>query len=349
MGNQLSQLLMIEVPKAVWRPSLERFLQRFKPAGLIFREIVTAEALAEAAQKAAQAFGSVPFLAIEEEGNGPLKGLFTPPPPVDRSNLDDLERAGDLIGSAMALIGLNLNLAPTVDLPEDLQSDAQVGTRSCEKSRLVRSLPLPVRAAQRGEDFLRGLVRHGVLACARHFPGLPPSLRKPRPDLRVIPKSMAALWREDLVPYQALRNEVPLIQVSHAAYKAYDYEFPRPASLSPAVVEGLLRVKLGYRGVALADISAASQAGRLEAGEGSVQAVAAGCDLILVHGAEPALDGAKNSLARALESGRLRPERIEQAVGRVKNVMKSLVPLRKLPSERDLARLERAFRDFGIA
>ena len=160
---------------------------------------------------------------------------------------------------------------------------------------------------------------------------------------------MAALWREDLVPYQALRNEVPLIQVSHAAYKAYDYEFPRPASLSPAVVEGLLRVKLGYRGVALADIPAASQAGRLKAGEASVQALAAGCDLILVHGAEPALDGAKNSLARALESGRLRSERIEQAVGRVRNAMKSLVPLRKLPSERDLGRLKRAFRDFGSA
>lgn len=160
---------------------------------------------------------------------------------------------------------------------------------------------------------------------------------------------MAALWREDLVPYRTLRDEVPLIQVSHAAYKAYDYEFPRPASLSPGVVESLLRVKLGYRGVALSDISAACQAARIEAGEALVQSLAAGCDLILANSEEPALEGMKNSLARALESGRLRPERVEQALGRIKNAKQGLLPARKQPSERDLARLQHAFREFSGA
>jgi beta-N-acetylhexosaminidase len=349
MENQLGQLLMIEVPRAAWRPSLERILRRFEPAGLLFREIATAEALAEVAQKVARALGSTPFLGIEDEGEGPLSSLFTPLPQTDRLNLDGVERAGDLIGSAMALTGLNLNLAPTVDLPEVSGNNAKSSSRSGEKGSPSRSLPLPVQIAHRGEVFLRGFAKHHVLACARHFPGLPASLRKSWPDPPVVTKSMAALWREDLVPYRTLRDEVPLIQVSHAAYKAYDYEFPRPASLSPGVVESLLRVKLGYRGVALSDVSAACQAARIEAGEALVQSLAAGCDLILANSEEPALEGMKDSLARALESGRLRPERVERALGRIKNAKQGLLPARRQPSERGLARLQHAFREFSGA
>jgi beta-N-acetylhexosaminidase len=347
MEDQLGQLLMIEMPKAVWRPSLERLLQRFRPGGLLFREITSAGAVAETAHEAARLLGATPFLAIEEEGGGSLSALFAPLPATEWLDLDDVERAGDLIGSAMALVGLNLDLAPAADLPEASKTNAAASARSGQKSSSPGSIPLPVEIAHRGEAFLRGLARHQILACARHFPGLPASLRKPGPGLPEIARSMAELWREDLVPYRALRDEVPLIQISHAAYKAYDYEFPRPASLSPVVVEGLLRVKLGYGGVALADISSTALAARIEASEASVQALAAGCDLILVSGEEPVLDTVKNSLARALESGRLRRERVEQALARVKRAKKALIAAREQPSERDLARVQRDFETFG--
>jgi beta-N-acetylhexosaminidase len=347
MGDQLGQLLIMEVPKAVWRPSLERLLQRFTPAGLVLSELPAAAAVAEVAQETARVLGSTPFLGIEDEGGGPLSNLFTPLPRADHQHLDEVGRAGDLIGRAMAVLGLNLNFAPALDLPELSVRGDTSKTGSGKKGDSSRPDLSPVGIAHRGEVFLQGLVRHHVLACARHFPGLPASLRESPPDLPVIAKPMAALWREDLVPYQVLRNEVPLIQVSHAAYKAYDYEFLRPASLSPAVVEGLLRVKLEYRGVALANISAASQAGRIEAGEASVQALSAGCDLLLVSGDESTLEGVKNSLARALDSGRLRPERVEQALARVKTAKKSLLPLRKQPSEQDLTPLQRAFKEFS--
>lgn len=348
MANQLGQLLLIDVRRAVWRPSLERMLQGLEPAGLVFREIATAGALAEVIQRTTQALGPTPFLCVEDEGGGPLSNLFIPFVRADPPRLD-AERAGDLIGRAMAILGLNLNLGPTVDLPEASEHGDKSKTgsgKTADSSRLDLS---PLETARCGEAFLRGLARHRILACARHFPGLPSSFQWSRSELPVVTKSMAALWREDLVPYRTLRDEVPLIQVSHAAYKAYDYEFLRSAPLSPGVVEGLLRVKVGYRGVALADVSAVSRVSGIEAGEASVQSLAAGCDLVLVSDEERTLEEVKDSLASALESGRLSPERVEQALARVRNAKKGLSPLRKQPTDRDLARLERDFRNFASA
>lgn len=347
MRDQLGQLVIIKLPKAVWQSSLERLLGRLMPAGLILGELRAAANVAELAQQASRALGSTPFLGIEDEGEGPLSNLFALLPRPDHQNVEEVERAGDLIGRAMAMLGLNLNLAPAVDLPEPSGREDKSKTLQQEKSGAAEPGSAPEAIARRGEAFVRGLARHRILACAHYFPGLPPPLRKAGSDMPVIGKSMAALWREDLLPYRTLRDNVALVQVSHAAYKAYDYEFPRPAALSPGVVESLLRVKIAYGGVAVADVSAASQMTRIEPGEAAVQALAAGCDLVLVSGEESTFDSVKNALTGALESGRLRPQRIEQALGRVQRAKTGLRSVRKPPSERDLVQLRRDFEEFG--
>ena len=346
MQDQLGQLLMIELPKGLGRPTLERLLERAHPAGLILRELPRAAGAAELAQQASRALGSTPFLGIEDEGEGPLANLFPPLPQPARQNLDEIERAADLIGRAMAMLGLNLNLAPAVDLQECSGREDKSNPMDREKSGDAEPGSTAEQVGRRAEAFVKGLTRHRVLACARSFPGLPASLRRAGADLPVVGKSMAALWREDLLPYRTLRGMVALVQLSHVAYKAYDYEFPRPAALSPGVVESLLRAKIGYRGVAMADVSAASQAARIEPGEAAVQALAAGCDLILVSGEGSTLDSVKDTVAAALESGKLHPERIEQALARIQKAKAGLVGLRKPPSQRDLAELRRGFKEF---
>ncbi len=143
---------------------------------------------------------------------------------------------------------------------------------------------------------------------------------------------MAELWREDLFPYRTLLPRLPLILVSTAAYKAYDFDLLQSAGLSSKVVDGLLRVKLGYDGVAIAyGLETEVVRGALSLGEAAVQAVSAGCDMLLVE--EPqAAERAHAALSAAWESGKLAGARVEQAFKRIQHAKRCLrPPADKLP------------------
>jgi beta-N-acetylhexosaminidase len=335
--------LLLDVPKPAWNPGLKRLLAQFQPAGVFFQRLTPASA--EVCVKCRESVPA-PFLAIEDEGGESLTDLFPGVPPLECLNAENAARAGELIARAMTMFGLNLNLAPTVDLPAgdtlSLKDGGQMRTTSA---------PKPLDVARRAEAFVRGLAHHGVLACARHFPGLPANREARLQPAPAVDKGMAILWREDLVPYRTVGATCAMVQITHAVHKAYDYEFPRPASLSPAVVEGLLRVKLGYRGVALADASAAARAAAIDVGDAAVKAVAAGCDLVLIPGDESRVRAVCSALQRAIELGILSRARVEEASGRVTQAKKILSKLHKEmgrePSERDLARLRREFADFN--
>src|SRR5579859_8132841 len=112
--NQLGQLLLIDIPKAVWNLSLERVLQQLQPSGVFFRRLTSETE--DVFARTAHALESPPFLAIEDEGDGSLSDLFANSTRLDGLDPNRAERAGELMGRAMDLFGLNLNLAPTVDL-----------------------------------------------------------------------------------------------------------------------------------------------------------------------------------------------------------------------------------------
>jgi len=341
MKNQFGQLLLIEGPKAEWSPALGRVLKRFKPAGVLFRSLTTLTAIAEVTRKATDALEFVPFLAVEEDGGGPLCSLVGPLPSLGRLGERAAEGVGNLVGATMELVGLSLDLAPVIDLLP-VSAEAVKSTHGARPS-----IPggRSAEVTSRAEGFIRGLARHRVLPCARHFPGLATAGAHSQPA-PVVERTMVTLWREDLVPYRTLSGKLPMVEISHAAYKAYDYEFPRPASMSPSVVEGLLRLKLRYEGVALAEVLVSSRAAGVEVSEAAVRALAAGCDLLLVPGDENSLEAVLTAVERAVDFGQLPAQRIEQALERTKHARKGLAIARHQPSERDLARLAHEFEAF---
>ena len=142
----------------------------------------------------------------------------------------------------------------------------------------------PRVVAECGAYFVEGLSRHKILACAKHFPGLGGMPPAPRRGLAISGRSMAELWRSDLVPYRELLPRLPLVLMSAAAHKAYDSDHPRSAVLSTQVVEALLRAKLGYRGVVVASqLESQPVRGGLDVGRAAVQSLNAGCDMLLVE------------------------------------------------------------------
>jgi len=227
--------------------------------------------------------------------------------------------AGAAAGRTLAGVGMNVNLAPVLDVyraPGDF--DDQYG-------RSYSSDPGTVSAL--GADFITAQQAVGVAATAKHFPGLgaatgsqntdeqPVTLSVPRNDLRSI----------DEYPFQAaIASGVKLVMMSWAVYPALD---PRwPAGLSPAIIGGELRQRLGFAGVTITD---ALGAGALQAfgatGQRATLAASAGMDLILCSG--QSLDEgeqARLALQEGLGNGTLSRAAFTAAVERIVSLRSSL-------------------------
>jgi len=376
-GCALGQLLLIELDDSVWSGRLERWLRRQRPGGIIFPPVRprSAEDCAGLLARITATLGFLPFLVLEEDGRREslLRYLLSPlPSPRAAAQVGEpvVGRLGDLVGAGMKLLGFNTNLAPILDLTPF--SEAVLGSRAFggdaqEVARCARA-------------FVRGLAIHRVLACGKHFPGLGGGRLSAGFSLPVVDKTMAQLWRQDLVPYRELVGELPFVMLSHGVYKAYDLDVPRPAAASSGVVEGLLRVKLGYGGLAIADFrrplstggppddgasggslvaSAKSQhtgdtptrrdgpAALLGAdlGDAAAQALIAGCDILLTtaEGAGKVLAG----LRRALDLGRLSMQRVDQSLERVARTRRRLAPPSGRISKAAVDQLAKRFQRFS--
>jgi beta-N-acetylhexosaminidase len=344
-GNNLGQLLILKVSELRWSSSLERLLPRLHLGGVLIDAPLTAgaEAVSGFLAKVACATPSLPFLALREEGGvlDPFQALLPPlpsPRAVAGKGLAAVRRLGELVGAAMQLLGFNTDLAPLLDLPS-LAADSISQTRAFNGD--------PQQIANCGAAFLEGLERHEVRACGKHFPGLAGAQSSSANEPPLVSKSMAQLWREDLVPFRALLPRLPFVLVSTASYKAYDFNFVQSAGLSRKVVEGLLRVKLSYDGIAIAyGLETKAVRGTLTLEEAAVQALGAGCDMVLMEEPEAA-EGVTAALRAASSSGRVSSLRIEQALERIWHAKQGLKPPRGPLPRGSLDSLGKEFTNFS--
>ncbi|MGD1158148.1 MAG: glycoside hydrolase family 3 N-terminal domain-containing protein [Terriglobia bacterium] len=334
-------LLMLRLAELHWSSSFERRLGALAPGGILLAGPLprAPETLWELLTRISQSLPSTPFLAIDDEGGGaaPLSALL-PPLPSPRAVAAKGARAagqvGELMGTALRLLGFNTNLGPELDLASAF-AERTLGTCTFGAD--------PYEVAQCGRAFVEGLKRHKILACGKHFPGLASVPPAASGELPISGRSMAELWRSDLVPYRELLPQLPLVMMSTAAYKAYDFDYPRSAVLSAHIVERLLRAKLGYRGVVVApQLESQDVRGVLDLSSAAVQSVNAGCDLLVVEREESWL-----AMRQALESGKLPDQRLEQALGRIRAAKKGLAQPGGQPSRIAWKRLMRRFEEFN--
>jgi len=225
--------------------------------------------------------------------------------------------AGTGAGRNLRGVGVNVNLAPVVDVYR------QPGNFIDEFQRSYSSDPEAV--AELAAAFITAQQRLGVAATAKHFPGLGSASRSQNTDLGPVTlrSSLSTLRAVDEAPYvSAIEAGVKLVMTSWAVYPALD---PRlPAGLSPAVIQGELRGRLGFGGVTITDgIEAGALAPFGSVGNRAVLAASAGADLILCATTNPddntpALGtAARNAIASALAHGRLARGTAQQSAGRI--------------------------------
>jgi beta-N-acetylhexosaminidase len=327
------QRVIYSYPGLTPPPALLRAIRRGQAAGVIFfaGNISSRAQLAAVSRQLQRADASrrnplrAPLLLMTDQEGGVVRRL----PGAPDLSQQQIGQAADpaaqarLAGAGAAAnlrrTGLNVNLAPVLDVY------AAAGNFIDQYGRSYGRYPGQV--ATLGADFIRAQQAGGVAAAAKHFPGLGTASRSQDTDLRpvTLPVSAATLRRVDERPYQAaIAARVKLVMVSWAVYPALDPG--RPAGLSPLVVQGELRQRLGFGGVTITD---ALEAGALRrygtiARRGQLAALA-GMDLLLCSG-QSVGEGqrAVAGLARAYRDGMVSRESGEAAVALIASLRKTL-------------------------
>jgi beta-N-acetylhexosaminidase len=178
------------------------------------------------------------------------------------------------VGRAMRQLGVDIDLAPVVDL------DARPGPSATNPDGLRSFSADPAIASRYALAFLRGLQAGGVLPVVKHFPGLGGASGNTDYGPATTPP-LAELQTAGLVPFRAaIAAGAPAVMVSNAIVPGLT---TLPASLSPAAVSGLLRHTLGFQGLVLTDslsAGAITQAG-YDLPHAAAAAIEAGSDMIL--------------------------------------------------------------------
>jgi beta-N-acetylhexosaminidase len=212
---------------------------------------------------------------------------------------------GRIAGAELRALGITMNLAPVVELLSD-GNEAFLGTRAYGREASV------VDAASGA--FIEGMQAEGVAAVAKHFPGN--AAEDPHKVLPRLELSKAEYEREYLPRFaSAARRHVAAVMLSHVVLPSIDPD--RPSSLSPLLVRGELRRRLGFSGLAITDdlCMRALSAGRSPE-KSAVEALAAGADLLMLVDMREALR-VRDAIVSAVKDGRLPAARLDEAAGRV--------------------------------
>jgi len=260
------------------------------------------------------------LVAIDQEGGrvNRLKPAYGFPESLSHAELGQLDQPAEtyrhagIIARTLAGLGINLNLAPVVDLDAHPDNPIIRG-----KGRAFSSDPEAV--ARHAAEFVRAHRAHGVLTCAKHFPGHGSATG----DTHLGLVDVTRTWQErELIPFQRLITGglADVIMTAHVFNARLDPAVP--ATLSAPVLTGLLRGRLGFEGVICTDDMEMKAIAAHYGLETAVPAaVEAGADLLCFGnnlGYDPAIAGkAADILARAVQSGRISEERIEVSYQRI--------------------------------
>lgn len=229
-------------------------------------------------------------------------------------------KSGQITAREARAMGFHIVFAPVADVNNNPQNPV-INTRSFGED--------PQTVARFSTAFIKGIQDHGVLATVKHFPGHGNTSVDSHYDLPEIKGTLRDLQKTELVPFvDAIKNDVAAVMTAHIAYPDYDTDAFRPATLSPLVLDDLLRNKLQFKGLVITD---AFKMGAIDKNyygpNAAVKAIIAGVDIILMPGN---IQGTFNAIREAVQDKKLSLQRIDQSIKRILK-LKSRLGLHKQP------------------
>lgn len=226
--------------------------------------------------------------------------------------------AGRVTAEEAAACGINAVAAPVLDVNVNPLNPI-INTRAFGGD--------PALVARMGLAFIDGLRRasrpeRAVLPIGKHFPGHGDTTRDSHLQLDTVAGSRKRLEEVELPPFEAaIAHGIPMLMTAHVEYPALDVAPNTPATLSPAILTGLLRDKLGFDGAVVTDCMNMEGVARdREIGEAAVGSLLAGCDLILTH----QWDATHEAIVRAVLDGHVSERKLTEAAARVRQVKQQI-------------------------
>ncbi|WP_322905386.1 beta-N-acetylhexosaminidase [Paenibacillus campi] len=322
LKQKIGQLFVCGFHDIVPDAQVTELIEKYYIGGVIYfrRNIGTAAQvyhLSASLQQLAKQHRLPPLLiAIDQEGGMVSRidqeELSLIPGNMSLGAADDLEltaAAATISARELHALGINVNFAPCVDVNNNPRNPV-IGVRSYGEK--------PEWVGLHGATAIQAMQAQGVAATAKHFPGHGDTEVDSHYGLASVPHDRQRLEQVELLPFRhAIAAETDLIMTAHVIFPAFEPQ-PIPATLSHAVLTGLLRQQMGYNGVIVTDcLEMQAIAKHVSIPEAAVQALQAGADLLLVSHTLTAQMAAIEAVHTAVQAGRLSQQQIERALQRI--------------------------------
>ena len=276
---------MTGIPGPFLDENTEILIRDYHPAGVILfsRNIENPVQLAglcrDLKDTSIKYHGNPLFIAVDQEGGrvARLKKPFQVFPGNEAigKDADPIARAmefGQITAREMKMVGLNMNFAPVVDVQRGEPEEHLKGRMFSESQEKVARL---------GRTVVKTLQENGIMAVAKHFPGLGRAGIDPHYDLPRIKLDMEEIREVNLPPFSAvIKEKVAGIMTSHAVYPALEGV---PATVSATILRNLLREKMGFEGLIVTDdLEMGAIAKKWGVAKGALASFMAGADILLI-------------------------------------------------------------------
>lgn len=279
-------------------------------------------ALTRSLQAEAKAAGyTVPLLISIDQENGVVRRLgegttIIPGAMLLGATQDpaNARKAGELTGKELKALGINWNLAPVVDINNNPKNPV-IGVRSFGEN--------PQQVSNFAEQSMRGMQDARVVTTLKHFPGHGDTSVDSHLDLPVISHNLERLHEVELVPFkQCIAAGADAIMSAHVYFPELEQEANLPATLSRSVITGLLREELGFDGVVTTDCMEMDAIAKgIGTVNGSVKAVQAGVDLVMVSHMHDLQEQAILKIADAIERGDIDEAQVDRSIERINRMI----------------------------
>ncbi len=315
LRETVGQLFMVGFDGTDLSQEFMAWLKEFRPGGVILfsRNLSDPDQILALTQRLQEQAGPL-IIAIDQEGGrvSRLPSQFTIFPAAARfaqhHSTTLTYEAAAITGKELRAVGINMNMAPVLDI-HTRTANLVIGDRAFSSQ--------PEQVCCYGEAVIAGLQNHGVIACGKHFPGHGDTQTDSHKELPFVEASRARLEDIELQPFRhAIKKNLASIMTAHVQYPALDPQLP--ATLSPAIIETLLRGHLGFDGLVLTDdMEMNAITDHFSPDEASVAALHAGVDMLVICHRQDRQTDAIEAVLHAAESGDLPVERLNRSLARV--------------------------------
>lgn len=321
LDAKIGRLFMAGIPGTKPDAETGALIQKYCLGGVILfsrniEDPLQLASLCNDLQESAMKYHGIPlFLAVDQEGGrvARLREPFTCFPGnsaigEDEHPLDKAVEFARVTAKEMTLVGLNMNMAPVVDVQRG-QPEKHLAGRTFGHD--------PEKVAFLGRTVVKTLQENGVMATAKHFPGLGRTTLDPHHQLPTIDTEYKEIQEVNLPPFRAaIEQGVSAIMSSHAVYPALDPD--HPATLSYKILTGLLRKTMGFNGLLISDDL---EMGAIKDGwgvaEGAVASFEAGADILLICKDQKMVLEGIGLLRERLIRGETEFHRLQQSLDRI--------------------------------